>query len=422
MMAIRAATRRLAPRSPASARGFASYEHDNFGTRVIHAGQDPDPLTGAVVPPLVLATTYAQKRAGTLTGTELPSSFGKGFEYSRTGNPTRGCYEMAVAAAEKAAFGLAFSSGMSAIAACTHLLGAGAHVVSSDDVYGGTQRYFRKVCSPQMNQTFSFVDMTDLAAVEASITADTKMLWVETPSNPTLKLTDIAAIAAIAKRHDVLYVVDNTFMSPYFQNPLDLGADVVMHSVTKYMNGHSDVVGGVLATNCPKLEEDLRFIQNGLGGVPAPFDCYMALRGLKTLHLRMQRHGENAMAVAEALEAHAFVSKVAYPGLPSHPQHALATEQMSGYGGMITFWIEGGLDQANAFMENLRLFQLAESLGAVESLAESPAIMTHASVPAEDRAKLGIDDTLVRLSVGCEHVDDLVADVAQALDAASRTL
>lgn len=327
---------------------------------------------------------------------------------------------MALAAAEGAKHGLAFSSGMAAITACTHLLGHGAHVVSSDDVYGGTQRYFRKVCGPQMGQTFSFVDMRDLAKIENAITPATKMIWCETPSNPTLKLTDIEAVAALAKRRGLLLAVDNTFMSPFFQRPLALGADIVMSSVTKYLNGHSDVVGGVLATNSADLNERLRFIQNGLGAVPAPFDCYLALRGLKTLHLRMERHQSNAMAVARLLEGHRMVERVAYPGLPSHPQHQLALRQTSGHGGMVTFWIKGGLLQASAFLESLQLFALAESLGAVESLAESPAIMTHASVPPADRAALGISDAMVRLSVGCEDEADLLADVARALDAAAR--
>lgn len=264
------------------ARNFSAKSKYGFGTTLIHAGQEPDPQTGAVVPPLVLATTFAQKKAGILSGTKLPASFGKGFEYSRTGNPTRGAYESCVAASEGAKYGLAFSSGMAAITACTHLLGHGAHVISSDDVYGGTQRYFRKLCVPQMAQDFSFVDMTDIKNIEAAITPKTKLLWCETPSNPTLKLTDIEAVAEVAKKHKLLLVVDNTFMSPCFQNPLALGADIVMHSITKYMNGHSDVVGGVLATNSAELNEQLRFIQNGIGAVPAPFDCYMALRGKLT--------------------------------------------------------------------------------------------------------------------------------------------
>lgn len=391
---------------------------DHISTRLIHAGQDPDPQTGAVMPPLVLATTYAQASIGNLAGVDMPNSFGKGFEYSRTGNPTRGSYEQLIASSESAKHALAFSSGMSAITACAHLLGTGAHVVSSDDVYGGTQRYFRKICVPQMNQSFTFVDMTDVSAIEAAIRPETKLIWAETPTNPTLKLTDIEAVAAIAKKHNCLLVVDNTFMSPYFQNPLTLGADIVMHSVTKYINGHSDVVGGVLATNDDKINEDLRFIQNNLGGVPGPFDCYQALRGMKTLHLRMERHAHNAMQVAKALEAHSFVDKVAYPGLPSHPQHELAKRQTRGHGGMITFWLKGGLDQVNVFLKSLRIFCLAESLGAVESLAESPALMTHASVPAENRAQLGISDSLIRLSVGCEHDADLLADINRALDAA----
>lgn len=348
----------------------------------------------------------------------MKSSFGKGFEYSRTGNPTRGAYEQCLAQAEGGKHALAYASGMAATVAVTNLLGHGAHVVSSDDVYGGTQRYFRMMCVPNMKQSFSFVDMTDISNVEAAITKDTKLIWVESPSNPTLKLTDISAVSKIAKKHGCLLVVDNTFMSPYFQNPLSLGADIVMHSVTKYINGHSDVVGGALMTNSADLNDRLRFIQNNLGGVPSPFDCYMALRGLKTLHLRMERHAENAMKVAQMLESHPFVEKVAYPGLPSHPQHELALRQTSGHGGMVTFWLKGGLHQARTFLEHLKLFCLAESLGAVESLAESPAIMTHASVSPEVRAQLGISDSLIRLSVGCEHDKDILADLDQALEAA----
>jgi len=404
-----------------SIRSFST-SSEHIETRLIHAGQSPDPQTGAVVPPLVTATTYAQDTPGVLKGSEMSNSFGKGFEYSRTGNPTRGAYEECLASAEKANHALAYASGMAATVAVTNLLGHGAHVVSSDDVYGGTQRYFRMMCAPQMNQSFSFVDMTDLAKIEAAITKDTKMIWVESPSNPTLKLTDISAVSKIAKKHGLLFVVDNTFMSPYFQNPLLLGADIVMHSVTKYINGHSDVVGGALMTNSADLNEKLRFIQNNLGGVPGPFDCYLALRGMKTLHLRMKRHGENAMKVAQMLESHPFVDRVAYPGLPSHPQHAIALRQTSGHGGMLTFWLKGGLKQANTFLENLKVFCLAESLGAVESLAESPAIMTHASVPADDRKKLGISDSLIRLSVGCEHESDILADLDQALAAAQASV
>lgn len=374
------------------------------------------------MPPLVLATTFAQAGVGGKRGVEMPESFGKGFEYARTGNPTRGAWELAVASAEGGSHALAFSSGLSAITACTHLLGHGAHVVCCDDVYGGAQRYFRHTCGPQMNMAFSFVDMADPATVEAAIDpGKTKMIWCESPSNPTLKLTDIAAVAAVAKKHGVLLVVDNTFMSPYFQQPLSLGADVVMNSVTKYMNGHSDVVGGVLATNSPELNEKLRFIQNSVGAVPSPFDCYLAMRGLKTLGLRMERHAANAFGVAQMLEQHPAVAAVRYPGLESHPQFALACKQTTGHGGMVSVWLKGGLRETRAFLGGLELFALAESLGAVESLASCPALMTHASVPPAQRAALGIDDTLVRLSVGCEDLDDLLVDLAQALEQAAGT-
>jgi len=402
-------------------RAFSVSSDYSFATRIIHAGSEPDvQQTGAVVPPIVTATTFKQYSPGSLEGVEMPSSWGNGFQYSRTGNPSRGAWELAVANAEKAKHGLAFSSGLSAITACTHLLGHGAHIVSADDLYGGAQRYFRQTCAPHMNHSFSFVDMTNHDAIKSAIKPGiTKMIWLETPSNPTLKLTDIAAVSKIAKDAGVLLVVDNTFMSSYFQQPLSLGADIVMHSVTKYMNGHSDVLGGVLATNCDELNEKLRFIQNGLGAVPGPFDCYLAHRGLKTLHLRMEAHAKNAQAVAELLESHPMCEKVHYPGLKSHPQHELACRQASGHGGMVTFWIKGGLDESKMFLESLKIFTLAESLGAVESLANFPLIMTHASVPAEERDKVGISDTLIRLSVGCEDKDDLVRDMDNALQAAA---
>eukprot|EP00744_Colponema_vietnamica_P001910 GILI01003093.1.p1 GENE.GILI01003093.1~~GILI01003093.1.p1 ORF type:complete len:408 (+),score=147.98 GILI01003093.1:57-1226(+) len=385
-----------------------SHDNQGFGTRAIHAGQVPDPITGAVVTPISLATTFAQKSPGVTYS---------GFEYSRTNNPTRQTFENCMASLEKAKYALAFSSGCAATTTLIHLLQSGDHVISVDDVYGGTQRLFRRVINPTSNITFSFVDFNEPGALEAAFTPQTKMVWLETPTNPTLKISDIRKTAEACKAHNCLLVVDNTFMSPYFQNPLDLGADLVLHSVTKYIGGHSDVVMGLVMTNSDDLNTRLRFLQNGIGAVPAPFDCYMALRGVRTLHLRMREHEKNAIAVAKFLESHPKVDKVVYPGLPSHPQHELAKSQMSGFGGMITFYLKGGIDQSRAFLENLNLFTLAESLGAVESLAEHPAIMTHASVPAEQRAILGISDSLVRLSVGVEDQTDILADLTHALDA-----
>ena len=306
---------------------------------------------------------------------------------------------------------------MAATTAIIHLLKTGDHVLSIDDVYGGTQRYFRQTVAPTYNIEFDFTDFSDLKVVESKIKPNTKMLWLETPTNPTLKVSDIQAIAVFAKKHSLILVVDNTFMSPYFQNPLDLGADIVMHSITKYINGHSDVVMGVVITKCEATHTKLRFIQNGIGAVPSPFDCYLALRGLKTLHVRMAKHETNAFAVAEFLEAHPNVEKVLYPGLPSHPQHDIAKKQCHGFGGMITFYVKGDLAKAKKVLENFKIFTLAESLGAVESLVESPAIMTHASVPKETREKLGISDSLIRLSVGIEGLPDLIQDIDQALRA-----
>lgn len=400
-----------------SAAGNYTDEHHGFGTTAIHAGQNPDEHTGAVAVPISLASTFAQASPGVLHGKTQANSFGKGWEYSRTGNPTRGAFERAIAACENGKFAVAYSSGMAATTAAVHLLKQGDHVLSIDDVYGGTQRYFRQTVHPTYGIDFDFIDMSDAAVIEAHIRPNTKLVWLETPTNPTLKITDIAAVAAVAKKHNLLLVVDNTFMSPYFQNPLDLGADIVIHSITKYINGHSDVVMGVVITNSEEINTKLRFIQNGIGAVPSPFDAYMALRGLKTLHVRMATHAKNAQAVAEYLEAHPKVEKVYYPGLPSHPQHAIAKKQARGFGGMITFYVKGGLDQARAFLETVEIFTLAESLGAVESLAESPAIMTHASVPKEHREKLGITDNLIRLSVGIEGLPDIIADLEKALAA-----
>lgn len=392
-------------------------EHHGFGTKAIHAGQEPNPHTGAVTVPISVATTFAQASPGVKMGLDHADSFGNGWEYSRTGNPTRGAFERALAAAENGKYACCYSSGMAATTAVIHLLATGDHVLSIDDVYGGTQRYFRKTVTPTYGITFDFVDFNNLDLVESSITPKTRMLWIESPTNPTLKVSDIGAIAAIAKKHKLILVVDNTFMSPYFQNPLDHGADVVVHSITKYINGHSDVVMGVVVTKDADIQTKLKFVQNGIGAVPSPFDCYLALRGLKTLHVRMAKHEVNAMAVAEFLEEHPLVEKVLYPGLPSHPQHEIAKKQTHGFGGMVTFYVKGGLKEAKGVLENFKLFTLAESLGAVESLAESPAIMTHASVAPEIREKLGISDTLIRLSVGIEGLPDLIADLDQALTA-----
>lgn len=385
----------------------ASHSSTGFGTIAIHAGDQIDPRTGAVCVPISLATTYAQESPGVH----------KGYEYSRTGNPTRHAFEKCIAACEKAKYGLAFASGSAATVTVINMLNSGDHVISIDDVYGGTQRYFRRVALPCNNIQFSFADFTKPGALEAAFTDKTKLVWCETPTNPTLKIADIQEIARITHAHGALLVVDNTFASPYFQTPLDLGADIVYHSVTKYINGHSDVVMGVVATNNEEVYTKLKFLQNSIGAVPAPFDCYMALRGVKTLHVRMREHEKNAFAVATFLEAHSKVEKVVYPGLASHPQHDIAKKQMRGFGGMITFYLKGGLTESSQFLSALKLFVCAESLGAVECLAEHPAIMTHASVPAEQRQLLGISDNMVRLSVGIEDVSDIVGDLSQALDA-----
>lgn len=375
-----------------------------FGTLAIHAGQEPEPTTGAVMTPIFQTSTYVQASPGVH----------RGYEYSRTDNPTRTAYQDCVAALEGGKHALAFASGLAATDAILHMLNVGDHVISCDDVYGGTFRIFDKVFK-RKGLEFSFVDLSNPANIEAAFKPNTKMLWIETPTNPMLKILDIQALAAAAKKRGVITVVDNTFMSSYFQKPLSLGADLVVHSVTKYMNGHSDVVGGIAVMNDSKLHADLKFLQNAVGGVPAPMDCFLVMRGLKTLHVRMERHAQNAMEIARYLEKHPKVERVIYPGLESHPQHAVARKQMSGFGGMITFFLKGGLPEARSFLEKVRIFTLAESLGGVESLIEHPAIMTHASIPAETRKTLGIHDNLVRISVGIEDLADLKADLAQAL-------
>ncbi len=373
-------------------------------TNAIHAGQHPDPTTGAVMTPVYLTSTYAQKSPGVH----------QGFEYSRTRNPTRDALQDCLAALEGGKHGLCFASGLAATDALMHLFDAGAHIVCSDDVYGGTFRIFDKVFR-RAGYHFTFVDMRDPANIERALTPTTKAIWVETPTNPMLKLVDLTAAAAIGRQRGITTVCDNTFLSPYFQRPLDLGIDVVVHSTTKYLNGHSDTVGGAVITNDSALHERLAFLQNAIGGVPGPLDSFLVLRGLKTLHVRMDRHAQNAQHVAEWLTEQPQVETVTYPGLPSHPQHALARRQMKGFGGMCTFVIRGGLPAARKFLERVRVFTCAESLGGVESLVEHPAIMTHASVPAATRQALGIHDGFVRLSVGIEAESDLIDDLAQAL-------
>lgn len=374
-------------------------------TLAIHAGQPADPTHGAVMTPIVLASTFAQASPGQH----------QGFEYSRSGNPTRNALEACLAALEGASHGMAFSSGLAATATVLHTLKPGDHLVCGDDVYGGTFRLLDQVMKP-LGISASYVDMSTASALAEAMTPNTKMVWLETPTNPLLKIFDIRGVATITKAAGVPLVVDNTFATPILQRPLELGATAVVHSTTKYLNGHSDVVGGAVLTSDDGLAEQLRFLQNAMGAVPSPFDCYLVLRGLKTLGVRIRAHVAAASALASRLEQHPAVEKLYYPGLPSHPGHALAAEQMHGAGGMITLILKGGLEPARRMLEQLRVFVCAESLGGVESLAEHPAIMTHASVPAEQRAALGISDGLVRLSVGLEDVEDLWSDLAAALD------
>ena len=380
-----------------------------LGTLAIHGGQSPDPTTGAVMPPIYATSTYAQSSPGVH----------QGFEYSRTHNPTRFAYERCVATLERGSRGFAFASGLAATSTLLELLDSGDHVIAMDDVYGGSFRLFERVRRRSAGLDFSWVDLTDPAKFEAAITPKTKLVWIETPTNPLLKIVDIAAIAAIAKRRGLLVAVDNTFASPMLQRPLEHGADIVMHSATKFINGHSDIVGGLLVVgDNDELGEQLGFLQNSVGAVQGPFDSFLALRGLKTLHLRMRAHCDNALALAQWLQEQAAVTEVIYPGLPSHPHHELAKRQMDGFGGMLSIRLKGGFEAAKRFCERLQLFTLAESLGGVESLVNHPAVMTHASIPPARRAELGIGDELVRLSVGVEDVADLRADLAQALGAA----
>ncbi len=378
----------------------------DFATRCIHAGQSPDPTTGAVMMPIYATSTFAQESPGVH----------KGFEYARSQNPTRMAFERCIADLEGGTAAFAFSSGLAASATILDMLDHGSHIVASDDLYGGTRRLFERVRKQSAGLDITYVDLGDADAVKAALRPNTKLVWVETPTNPLLKLADLEAIAAATREHGTWLVADNTFASPWVQRPLEFGFDIVVHSTTKYLNGHSDMVGGVVIVGQnQEIREKIAFLQNAVGSVSGPFDSFLALRGLKTLSLRMERHCTSALKIAQFLEAHPGVDNVIYPGLASHPQHALAKRQMRGFGGIVTARIKGGLDGATRFLERCQLFTLAESLGGVESLIEHPAIMTHASVPQEVRAELGIDDGLVRLSVGIEDADDLIEDLRSAL-------
>ena len=389
-------------------RTFGGKNRLDFATRAIHGGQEHDPTTGAVMPPIYATSTYAQSSPGVHTG----------YEYSRSQNPTRFALERALADLESGTKGYAFASGLAAISTLLECLDAGDHVIASEDLYGGSFRLFDKVKKRSAGLTFSFVDLADVSAIEAAITPKTKMVWVETPTNPLLRLADLEAIAELCKKRGLIAAADNTFASPYVQRPLELGFDVVMHSTTKYLGGHSDVVGGALIVGDNEaLRDQLTFLQNAVGAVASPFDSFLTLRGMKTLALRMERHCENGLAIARWLETRRDVKQVIYPGLESHPQHELARRQMSGFGGMITAVLDRDLDGTRRMLERTRLFTLAESLGGVESLIEHPAIMTHASIPADTRARIGIVDGLIRLSVGVESTADLIADLEQALSA-----
>ncbi|WP_199100155.1 PLP-dependent aspartate aminotransferase family protein [Dyella sp. ASV21] len=376
-----------------------------LGTLAIHAGQRPDPTTGAIMTPIYATSTYVQASPGKH----------KGYEYSRTQNPTRMAYEGCVAALEGGVGGFAFGSGLAAAATVLDLLDSGSHVIAMDDLYGGTYRLFERVRRRSAGLDFSFVDLNDGQALKAALKPNTRMIWAETPTNPMLKLVDLAKVAAFAKKHGLILVVDNTFCSPMLQRPLEFGADLVLHSATKYLNGHSDMVGGVVVAGNKELAEQMGFLQNSVGAVSGPFDAFLAMRGLKTLHLRMRAHCESALELARWLEKHPAIDRVIYPGLKSHPQHALARRQMDGFGGIISAEVKGGLKKARKALERCELFALAESLGGVESLIEHPAIMTHASVPLANRKRLGISDGLIRLSVGVEDIHDLRSELEYAL-------
>ena len=388
----------------------ASGENESFGfgTRVIHGGQRPDPLTGAIMPPIYATSTYVQSSPGVH----------KGYEYSRTANPTRDALQASVANLEGGAAGFAFASGLAASATIVDLLDAGSHIVAMHDLYGGSYRLFENVRKRSAGHDVSFVDLTNPAALEAALRPNTRLIWAETPTNPLLKVVDLRAVTAVAKKRGILVVCDNTFATPYLQRPLEHGADIVVHSTTKYLNGHSDAIGGaaVVRHGNDELREKLTYLQNAVGGVSSPFDSFLTLRGIKTLALRMERHCSNALAIAQFLESHPKVARVIYPGLASHPHHELAKRQMQGgFGGIVTVELRGGLEDARRFLERCHLFALAESLGGVESLIEHPGLMTHASLPAAMRAQLGISDSLVRLSVGVESVSDLIAELRAAL-------
>jgi cystathionine gamma-lyase len=383
-------------------------KHRGFGTKAIHSGQEPDPISGGVSVAINLSTTYAQKFPG--------EPFGH-FDYARCGHPTREAFEKALAAVEHGKYGMAFSSGCATTTTIIQTFTvSGDHVVACDDVYGGTQRYMRQISQERNGVEYTFVDMTDVKKVEEAVKSNTKLIWIETPTNPTLKVCDIEAICKFAKSKGIITVVDNTFPSPYLQSPLLLGADISVNSVTKYIGGHSDVVMGVLVTNDLAMRDKLFFTSKTVGGTPGPFDCYLALRGLKTLKVRMEAHCKSAQIIAEYLEKHPQVEKIVYPGLPSHPQHEVAKKQMRGFGGMITFFLKGGIEESRKFLAAMKTMTLAESLGGVESLIECPAVMTHFSVPPEIRKQLGISDNLIRVSVGLEDVEDLVHDLKQAFE------
>jgi cystathionine beta-lyase/cystathionine gamma-synthase len=378
----------------------------NFATKAIHAGVEPDPTTGAIMTPIYQTSTYVQESPGKH----------KGYEYSRTHNPTRTALQNALAALENGKYGICFASGLAATDAVLKLLRRGDEIIATNDIYGGSYRIMKKIFEA-FGLVFHFVDMNDIANIERTITSKTRLVWIETPTNPLLKLIDIQAVCDLCKEKEILTAVDNTFASPYLQNPLDMGADIVMHSVTKYLGGHSDTVMGALITSNDELAKQLAFIQNASGAVPGPQDCFLVLRGIKTLHIRMQRHCENALKVAQWLENHPKVGKVYYPGLPTHTGHELAKKQMRDFGGMLSFELRGDVyEEAVRTMERLQLFSLGESLGGVESLCTHPASMTHASIPREEREKVGLKDTLIRLSVGIEDVEDLIADLNQAID------
>uniref|UniRef100_A0A8C5QTF4 Cystathionine gamma-lyase n=1 Tax=Leptobrachium leishanense TaxID=445787 RepID=A0A8C5QTF4_9ANUR len=397
----------MAHKAAATEGYLEGFQH--FATQAIHTGQEPEQWNSmAVVPPISLATTFKQIAPGEYTG----------YEYSRSGNPTRSCLEKAVAALDGAKYCLAYASGLAATLNVAHLLKTGDEIICTSDVYGGTNRYFRRIAS-EMGLKITFVDCSDLKCLEAAISPETKLVWIETPTNPTLTVIDIRGCADIIRKHkDVLLAVDNTFMSAYFQRPLALGADLCMYSATKYMNGHTDVIMGLVSVNCDKLYEKLKFLQTALGAIPSPFDSYLMNRGLKTLHLRMKQHFQNALEVAKYLENDPRVEKVIFPGLPSHPQYELTKRQCAGVSGMVTFYIKGDLKHAGTFLKSLKLFSLAGSLGGCESLAEHPATMTHASVPQDMKTTLKINDTLIRLSIGLEDVEDLIEDLDRALEAA----